>query len=225
MCLDVPIRLHYVGFVRIPLRLLTAFASLTIASCSLANPPTQLPEIETFRVDLALESNTCGFGGLQLQAVSQLNGVLRGYAGGGASWHWTSQSGTSVGSATSAGSYQFTDVTTYEQVPPDTTINYPGCAVTQRTELTFTVTPVPTQPVDAGVIDGSVDSGVGDAGDAGDVDAGTDAGVDAGIRYVLTGTMRFDVVPTSDSDCSPLLSTWEAIPCHAVLDLTGVPAP
>jgi hypothetical protein len=199
------------------LALASLLATGTVTGCGLVDPPKRLPEVETFRVDIHLLNNTCGYGGLAIDTNRQLDGVLRGYAGAAATWQWSGQTEAS-GSSTSSGHYQFIDNSAYELVAADTSIGYPGCSVTQRTELTFTVVPIPTAPVDAGT---------SDAGD----DAGLDAGLDAGAAaaYALAGEMRIDVTPNAGTDCTPILGanggTWSAIPCQAQLTVTGVPKP
>lgn len=197
-----------------PLFMVTALA--TASGCGLVDPPAPKPLIDDFRVTMTLVSNSCGYAGLPLQTVTQLDGRLRGYAGEAATWKWTGTSSESSGSSTADGHYTFVQTTTSELAAADVTLNYPGCVVTQRTELSFAIVPVPTEPADAG------------SGDAG-ADAGADAGSDAGTPYALSGQMRVDVTPVAGGDCTPLLGanggTWQALPCQGIVTLAGVPAP
>lgn len=171
--------------------------------------------VATFAIDATLTSNTCGYGGLPLPSYQALVGTLGGYAGENAEWRWSNQSRATSGTASSTGTYVFASTSRYDLIAADASSGYAGCSIQRRDELTVTVTPIPVRPTDAGTTDAAT-------ADAGLDDGGVDAGVSG---YTLTGTLVTDVVPTSGSDCTPLLGTnggpWSAMPCNARIALVG----
>ena len=180
-----------------------------------------VPVLGTFTVDVSLDSNTCGYGGLALPAYVQRTAEVGGYAGEAATFTWTDSGSRQVsGSASSTGTYRFVDEATTELIAADPVLGTPACKVVQHTEVVFTLSPVTTRPTDAG----ASDAGPSDAGsDAGTQDAGpSDGGVQA---MTLTGTLTIDVVPSGGSYCTPLLGTnggpFAALPCVGRMDLNG----
>lgn len=203
-----------------PLLFHVLLATSALDGCTLVEEPETPPTIATFQIDATLYANGCGYGALQLPSYQQLVGTLGGYAGELAQWTWAGQSRAAAGTASSTGTYTFSSLSQFNDIiAPDPSIDYPGCSIQRRDELTVTIRPVPLRPEDAGSGDASIVDGGAD-------DAGMDGGADGGVTsYTLTGTLVTDVVPTAGSDCTPLLGAnggpWLAIPCQARIDLAG----
>lgn len=180
--------------------LLASFAQFS-ACGSVDDDPA--PSVGTFTVQSTLVSNGCGQGGLAIPSVSELEATVQGYPGGSAQFRWSGQSGSVSGFATTNGVYSFESSVTSTAIESDVSLGYPGCQLVEHTAMTFTLSPVPQPPADAGM---------------GEVDAGVSAST-------LAGQITIDVSPVSGSDCTPLLGAnggpWIAIPCQAKIDLAG----
>lgn len=176
-----------------------AIVALVLTSPFCGRVDEDLPDsLGTFTVESRLVSNTCGQGGYPVASVTELEANLRGYPGEDATFSWTGGSGRVSGIATTNGVYSFQSSQTTTKIAAEPSILYPGCQLTENSAMTFTVTPRPTPPGDAGVDE-------------------TD--------YAFTGRLTIDVSPTSGSDCTPLLGvnggTWAAVPCQVLVDLVG----
>lgn len=186
------------------MRLLFAFGSLgfALSSCSPVEEDAP-PVVGVFTVESTLVANGCGQGGLMIPAVTELEATVRGYPGNVAQFRWSGQATSANGIATTNGSYSFETSSTSVAIQAEPSIGYVGCQLTERTAMTFTLSPIPVEPGDAGV-------------------DGADAGV---VDYTLDGRITIDIVPVSGSDCSPLLGvnggSWLAMPCQATIDLAG----
>lgn len=193
---------------------LTLGAAAVSFGCETVDDDGGLTLVGTYTVDLTLKANSCGVGGLDLPGYVQRNADIKGYAGEAASFEWTELgSGPASGSASTTGVYRFVQRATTELLAADPFYSYPGCSVLQQTEIVFTLDPTPVRPPDGGTADGGLDAGA------------LDAGVASGA---LEGTLTIDVVPTSGSDCSPLVGAnggpFVMLPCQATMTLSGTRA-